>query len=552
MSFNYFLWRYDSMIQVEVRSFAYENFDSWCLPWDYHCLYILENGYQVYIGETKDVIQRSKEHCRPSDFCNQFQFQRVYIITSEDFEETPAKHYEDLLIRLMRADGKFEVVNRENGEWTHYKRKNQFELSFDELWIQLEKRGLVKEKHFHSVLNTGMYKYCPDSMNITQTQHEALTSIIHAIDSGETFPHNDRGLLARPILLKGDAGTGKTVVAAALFYYLKTHSQYKDLKIGLVYANPAMRKVMQQVFVHTRGLQKKDVIAPIDVTKQRYDIIICDEAQRLRQAKNIGQYIKHFKTGNQRLQLDSQHDELDWLLINADRLVLFYDSKQIVSPSDIPQNKFEERLNARERGIRPIELKEQMRIHAGDQYVSYIYDILFQNTNEPKTFTNYDFKLFSNFSDMWTSLAEKEESVRLCRLCSGYGWPWASKESLEQPDIQLDGHDIWWNRQTGGWLQNPEATHEMGSIYSLAGLDLNYAAVVIGPELFYDIQDNKIKVNKNHYFDNKVKQGVATDELTDFLLNTYAVLMSRGILGTYVYVCDPNLRQYLQKFIPPA
>ena len=109
MSFNYFLWRYDSMIQVEVRSFAYENFDSWCLPWDYHCLYILENGYQVYIGETKDVIQRSKEHCRPSDFCNQFQFQRVYIITSEDFEETPAKHYEDLLIRLMRADGKFSL-----------------------------------------------------------------------------------------------------------------------------------------------------------------------------------------------------------------------------------------------------------------------------------------------------------------------------------------------------------------------------------------------------------------------------------------------------------
>ena len=104
------------MIQVEVRSFAYENFDSWCLPWDYHCLYILENGYQVYIGETKDVIQRSKEHCRPSDFCNQFQFLRVYIITSEDFEETPAKHYEDLLIRLMRADGKFEVVNLQKGK----------------------------------------------------------------------------------------------------------------------------------------------------------------------------------------------------------------------------------------------------------------------------------------------------------------------------------------------------------------------------------------------------------------------------------------------------
>ena len=234
------------------------------------------------------------------------------------------------------------------------------------------------------------------------------------------------------------------------------------------------------------------------------------------------------------------------------RLVLFYDSKQIISPSDIPQAKFEERLNARKRGIHPIELKEQRRIHAGDQYVSYIYNILFQNTKETKQFTNYEFKLFSNFSAMWDSLKEKEAAVGLCRFCSGYGWPWTSKENPEQPDIHLEGHDMWWNRQTGGWLQNSKAKYEMGSIYSLAGLDLNYVAVVIGPDLYYDAQDHKIKVNRNNYFDNKVKQGVTEEELTAFLLDTYAVLMTRGILGTYIYVCDPSLRQYIEKFIPPA
>lgn len=540
------------MIQLEIRSFTYEDFDRWCLPWDYHCLYLLENGRQVYIGETKDVIQRSKEHNRPSDFCQKFDFQRVYVITSEDFEETPAKHYEDLLIRLMRADGKFEVVNNKDGEWTHYKRKNGFEISFDRLWLQLEKIGLVNEKHFYSILNTGMYKYCPDTMNVTQQQHEALTSIMHTIDSRETYPHKDKEFLARPILLSGDAGTGKTVVATTLFYYLKTHPAYQDLKIGLVYANPSTRNVIQQVFCHTPGLRKKDVIAPIDVTKQRYDIIICDEAQRLRQAKNIGRYMKHFKAGNQRLHLDNHHDELDWLLTNTDRLILFYDPKQIVCPSDISQDKFEERLKARNRGIRPIELKEQMRICAGDQYVPYIYQVLFHKANAPKHFENYDFKLFSNFSEMWTALEEKEETVQLCRLCSGYGWEWTSKGNPEKPDIQLDGCEIWWNRQTGGWLQNPKAKKEMGSIYSLAGLDLNYTGVVIGPDLVYDPKDDKIKCNKAYYFDRKVKQGVGEEELTTFLLDTYAVLMTRGILGTYVYVCDPHLRRYLQNFIPSA
>lgn len=90
----------------------------------------------------------------------------------------------------------------------------------------------------------------------------------------------------------------------------------------------------------------------------------------------------------------------------------------------------------------------------------------------------------------------------------------------------------------------------MGSIYSLAGLDINYAAVIIGPDLIYDIKDQKIKVNRQNYFDNKVKQGVTDEELTAFLLKTYAVLMTRGILGTYVYTCDQNLFRYLQRFIP--
>ena len=118
--------------------------------------------------------------------------------------------------------------------------------------------------------------------------------------------------------------------------------------------------------------------------------------------------------------------------------------------------------------------------------------------------------------------------------------------------IQLEGREIWWNRQTDGWLQNPEAKLEMGSIYSLAGLDINYAAVIIGPDLIYDIKDQKIKVNRQNYFDNKVKQGVTDEELTAFLLKTYAVLMTRGILGTYVYTCDQNLFRYLQRFIPTA
>ena len=540
------------MIKLEIFTHPFADYKNLNLPWDYHCLYILENGKQVYIGETKDIARRNKEHLEPYDLCGKFTFDRIHVITGEDFEETPAKHYEDLLIRLMHADGKFEVINRKMGDWTHYKRKNDFELSFDRLWPELEKKGLVNEKHFYSVLNKGMYKYCPDMMRLTEKQQAALKSIINAINSKETFPANEK-FRSRPILIRGDAGCGKTAVAVSLFYYLKTHTEYRKLKTGLVYANPSTRKEIKKVFSGTPELNKEDVISPVEATKRRYDILICDEAQRLRRNKNIGYYLRAFEEGNKRLSLDNSHDELDWLLAASDRLILFYDGKQIVSPSDIPENSFEKRVYDRFRGIRPIDLDEQMRIRAGAEYTPYVYDVLFQNTDRSKNFENYDFRLFTDFAEMRKVLCEKEEKYRLCRICSGgYGWKWVSKTNPETPDIVIDGCGVKWNRQSGGWLENDKAKGEMGSIYSLAGLDLNYTAVVFGPELYFDAQENKIMVDRKNYYDKKIKRGVSDGELRTFILNSYAVLMTRGIRGTYVYVCDVNLRRYLEKFIPTA
>ncbi len=142
--------------------------------------------------------------------------------------------------------------------------------------------------------------------------------------------------------------------------------------------------------------------------------------------------------------------------------------------------------------------------------------------------------------------------MELCRLCGGYAWEWNSKNSPDTPDISIDGINIMWNGQTKGWLSNPKAKKEMGSIYTLPGLDLNYAGVVIGSDLYFDTEANEIKVNKKCYYDNKVKNGTSDEDLKQYILNIYGVLMTRGIYGTYVYVCDDALREYLKKFIPTA
>lgn len=181
----------------------------------------------------------------------------------------------------------------------------------------------------------------------------------------------------------------------------------------MVFSNSATRSELRSAFKRLPGGYDKEIISPIDVTKKHYDIIICDEAHRLRRNKNLGMYITNFRSGNTRLGLDDTHDELDWLVKNSDCLVLLYDRKQIACPSDIPYDVFHQRLDISHCGIRPVELQDQMRIRAGNDYVPYIHAVLNQKQLSALNFKNYEFKIFCSFSDMIETLDMKEKSVGL-------------------------------------------------------------------------------------------------------------------------------------------
>jgi len=79
--------------------------------------------------------------------------------------------------------------------------------------------------------------------------------------------------------------------------------------------------------------------------------------------------------------------------------------------------------------------------------------------------------------------------------------------------------------------------------------------VIIGNDLWYDADTKRISVDPGNYFDRKGKQSsqkygyeTTPEDLLNFVINVYVVLLTRGIKGTYVYVCDPQLREYLRDF----
>jgi DUF2075 family protein len=80
--------------------------------------------------------------------------------------------------------------------------------------------------------------------------------------------------------------------------------------------------------------------------------------------------------------------------------------------------------------------------------------------------------------------------------------------------------------------------------------------VIIGGDLRYDELTRQVVVDRDAYRDKKGKENLAqlrrptTDnDLLALVQNIYGVLLTRGILGTYVYVCDPGLRAYVAKVL---
>jgi DUF2075 family protein len=89
------------------------------------------------------------------------------------------------------------------------------------------------------------------------------------------------------------------------------------------------------------------------------------------------------------------------------------------------------------------------------------------------------------------------------------------------------------------------------------GYDLNYAGVIIGPDLKLDPDSRQIVFSRADYHDKKGKQNLpklgvvlTDDDILRYVTNVYSVLLTRGIRGTYVYVVDPLLREHLARTLP--
>lgn len=521
------------IIEGDFKNNIYSNedyLDNWPI------IYILENGQQAYIGESTHAKTRMTQHATVEE---KRIFDKVHFIYSKMFNQSVTFDYESKLIQYIVADELFQVTNKNSGiaDKQYYKKKD-YDEQFEILWRKLQREKLVKHS-LEEIENSDLFKYSPYK-ELNDCQRKAVEDILARIKDGSS----------KRVVVNGMPGSGKTIVAVYLMKYLSDSEEYAEKEIAFVVPQTSLRKTMKYIFKSIYGLSPSQVISPSDVTKKKYDILLVDEAHRLHQYKNIS-YMGTFKRNCEKLGLTTDSDELDWILKQADCAVLFYDSMQVVGPSGISFERFDKKMEdaITNRMIAYYTLFTQMRVKGGNDYIEFIKSILEGDCKGKYISKEYELKLYTDFNRFEKDMYIKEDEMGLTRMVAGYSWPWVSKNDSSLYDIEIQGINRKWNHCTEGWVHTPEAIDEVGCIHSIQGYDLNYAFVILGNEIGYNKTTGKIVIYSDNYYDMNGKRTATDEELTDYIKNIYYVLLTRGIKGTYIYVCNNDLREYLEQYI---
>ena len=441
-----------------------------------------------------------------------------------------------------------------------YFSKKQYDEMFKDLWAELRRLDLASGT-IDELEESEVFKYSPFK-GLTPDQRVALDKIMAAIEDGLEN--------AKPIVVQGMPGTGKTILAIYLLKMLRDDPRYANLNVKLMEPVASLRKTLKDSLTNVSGLKKKDIIGPFDLDKRAsgykgndvksFDIVFVDETHRLKRRVNLGTLFRAYDAVNEELGLPHDATQVDWIMNQVRLPVYFYDPLQSVGPSCVQPEDLTLALG--DALVDSISLDSQMRVKGGKEYLDFIASLLAGKAVKPKKFDGYDLVLHSDFEEFVTSFEETWRGHELSRMVAGYAWEWVTKprkgesSDLGLSDIVIDGIGRKWNCTYENWvgkgIGDYEIAHEVGCIHSIQGYDLSYAYVIIGNDLQFDQETGKLSAHRESYFDRNGSATASDEELTQYIENIYYVLLTRGIYGTHVYAVDSRMRDWLSKRLPLA
>lgn len=477
--------------------------------------------YNVYVGESNDVVSRTKEHYATGEKPDSWQHLLKYrahdpqmvVIGHSHFNKSFTLDIENRLIEYMMSSvGSVEHSHNGRGNpQNEYYPVEEFDDVFHQIWRGLRK---IDKDIFLSeteIEKSALFKASP-LKKLTEEQIDAKETILARI-----FEALNNGADNQLIFVQGDAGTGKTVLNASLFYDICTNGkEYFDREVDChLMVNHDQQVTVYEQIAKRLGLGDELVHKPTSFInshkpEKKVDVSLIDEGHLL-----LTQGKMSYRGSNQLADI-----------IERSRVtVVMFDEYQVLT---------------------------------AEEYW------------EPDVLEH--FKVFDSPEDLELAIREKAstEENRLSRIIASYDWKYKAGQTPDDGDFWGVQIGTWfkpWNYETLprlsakekksikhlAWAEQDHTIDEVGSTFTIQGFDLAYAGVILGPSVKY--RNGEIVFDPSESFNDKAKQqrtlsdGSHQSYGSTFIRNEVRVLMSRGSKGLYIYACDPELREKLKKVV---
>ncbi len=519
--------------------------------------------YNVYVGESNDIINRTNQHYQDGQKSENWQYHLVHSGTTPQLIVVAHKHFnksftldiENRLIEYLMPSNIDNLFNGRGNPQNSYYPDEEFESVFNAIWKGLRKYNKEVFRPLSDIENSAIFKASP-LKKLTDEQIDAKETII-----AKVYEALENSLTGQLIFVQGEAGTGKTVLNSALFYELIVRGEEyfgRKLSCHLMVNHDQQESVYEQL-AKRLNLGENIIHKPTSFINNtspanKVDVSFVDEGHLLLTQGHMSY------RGNNQLQ-----DIIDRSRVT----VVMFDEYQILTSEQYWEpDQLEHYINKAIGQGNYIALNRQLRMNCSLSTIEWINKIIQYKALLPFTpDSKYEVKSFDSPEALHQAIKDKTPDFPLSRIVASYDWPYNQNkrpESGKYWGVNIGSWFLPWNYETEqdltksekkhikshAWAEQPHTIDEVGSTFTIQGFDLSYVGVILGPSVKF--RDGEIvfdpscscngKATRNRTLSNGKKKTFGET----FIRNEIKVLLTRGVNGLYIYACDPALRKALK------
>ncbi|MGV9338562.1 DUF2075 domain-containing protein [Streptomyces sp. NPDC003688] len=370
----------------------------------------------------------------------------------------------------------------------------------------------------------------------------------------------------RVYILRGGPGSGKSAVALELQRSLGLKGREAVLASGSHAYTETLREIMRSTA--RRGEKsRKDRAAKrlyqyfnsfTDVPPDSIDVLICDEAHRMRRNSSDRWTPKELRDDDRPQAIE---------LIRAAKVPIFLlDDHQSIRPDEVGTAAYLKEL-AEENGclVEVTDLEGTFRAGGSKRYPQWVRQLLGLGTASDPAAWQPDGRMILMVADSPAQLEEfilaRDLEGATARITAGFCWPWSNPDGDRLvDDVRIEDWHRPWNvkpqhsvpyaPRSSLWATDRRGVEQIGCVYTAQTFEYDWNGVIIGPDLIF--RDGKFRVDRTATRDPALHRSVDESIIDRCVRNAYHVLLTRGVVGTVVYAVDPETRHELRRLITGA